>query len=100
VPHGLVADIRCGSERRSTCRCGAESPGHRPSRPRGPLQSAERDARYSPNDGAFTAAVEDWRAGGDHARAEGPAGTGGRSVEPPVFGASIAVGIPVYRSAA
>jgi hypothetical protein len=64
------------------------------------LQPAERDARYGPDDGAFTMAVEDWRAGGDHGRADRPGGTGGCSIEPSALGASVALDVPVYRSAA
>jgi hypothetical protein len=57
------------------------------------------DARYGPDDGAFTAAIEDWRAGSDHGRAEGP-GTGDGSGEHVTGGASIALGVPTYCSAA
>lgn len=51
-------------------------------------------------DGAFIAAVEDWRAGGDHARADGPGGTSGGLDAPSALSAVVALDVPVYRSAA
>lgn len=75
--------------------------GIRPSSPRGPLQPAERGARYGPDDGAFCCGRR--RTGARVVATRAPmilVTPAGDSVEPPACGASNALDVPAYRSAA